>query len=137
MASPNHPNPYEDVLGMSVSWDGSCAPLAAVSYASLSTGYHPLFLTQSGCVIGFDPECPASPPEPCKTRITYGPSWLPAANHPANYDDVPGKVTWLNNRACVTSGTESYADLSNGWRPYFQGSGACQMSFRYENCGGV
>lgn len=133
----NHPNPYDDILGMTVTWDGVCTPQAPSSYATLSNGWQPYFQTQGGCVMALDPECPATPPAPCMTRITYGSSWLPAPNHPDHFDDIPGKVTWSNARACVNFGTESYADLSNGWRPYFQGTNACAMSFRYENCGGV
>lgn len=135
--APNHPDPFDDVFGVTVGWDGACTPLGTSSYATLSNGWQPYFETGSGCVIALDPECPSMPPAPCTTRITYGPSWSHAPNHPADYDDVPGKITWTNNRACVSVGAQSYATLSNGWTPYFQGADACAMSFRYENCGGV
>ena len=31
---------------------------------------------------------------PCATRITYGSTWIKAANHPESYDDLKGLVTW-------------------------------------------
>jgi hypothetical protein len=135
--APNHPDSYDDVVGATVGWDGVCTPQGTNSSATLSNGWAPYFETESGCVIGFDPLCPPAVPAPCTTRITYGPTWLPAANHPTNYDDVPGKVTWLDDRACVSFLGKSFAMLSNGWQPNFQGDNACQMSFRYQNCGGV
>ncbi len=41
----------------------------------------------------------------CATRITYGDAWMHPANHPAQFDDVAGRVYW--DRACANSGTES------------------------------
>jgi beta-xylosidase len=65
----------------------------------------------------------------CTTRITYGSTWLHPANHPAQYDVVSSDVTW--DGTCVDSGGNSYAVLSNGWKPYFAGSGACDLALDY------
>ncbi len=135
--APNHPAQSDDVAGASVTWDGVCTADVQGSFASLSNGWKPEFEGASGCVVALDPECPVSPPAPCTTRITYGAAWLPPANHPNNYDDVAGKVTWSYGRLCVGLGSQSFAELSNGWQPYFQGVDTCAMSFRYENCGGT
>src|SRR5262252_6298093 len=59
---------------------------------------------------------------PCTTRVTYGSAWIHGANHPASFDDAPGKLTW--DGTCTDEGPNSYALLSNGWKPYFQGNGA-------------
>ena len=121
---------------MTVTWDGSCPSMMSDSYATLSNGWTPYFTGAGGCVIGFDSDCPSSPPAPCKTRITYGPSWQHPANHPQQYDDLDGHIVWTS-RFCANVGLNSSATLSNGWQPTFQGTDACDMSFRYENCGGV
>ena len=63
---------------------------------------------------------------PCSTRITYGSAWIHGANHPAPSDDAGGVVTW--DGACVDDGANSYALLSNGWKPYFSGNGACVIA---------
>jgi GH43 family beta-xylosidase len=71
---------------------------------------------------------------PCATRVTYGSAWIRPANHPASFDDAPGKVTW--DGTCTDEGPNSYALLSNGWKPYFQGNGACIMALDYvASCG--
>ncbi|HEX8794600.1 MAG TPA: glycoside hydrolase family 43 protein [Polyangiaceae bacterium] len=71
---------------------------------------------------------------PCTTRVTYGSAWIHGANHPASYDDASGKVTW--DGTCTDDGANSYATLSNGWKPYFQGNGACIMALDYTaSCG--
>src|SRR5579883_504510 len=42
---------------------------------------------------------------PCATRITYGGSWIHPANHPAQYDDAAGAVTW--DGTCTADGPSS------------------------------
>ncbi len=128
----NHSNAFDDVSG-SVSWDGACADDAQNSSATLSNGWNPYFNGNSACLMALDTTCAGAPA--CSTRITYGSAWIPAANHPASYDDVPGRVFW--DRTCTSSGGSSQATLSNGWAPHFNGSDACALSFRYTNCGGL
>ncbi|HTQ46227.1 MAG TPA: hypothetical protein VMI75_25905, partial [Polyangiaceae bacterium] len=71
---------------------------------------------------------------PCTTRVTYGSAWIHPSNHPASFDDATGKVTW--DGTCIDDGANSYALLSNGWKPYFQGNGACIMALDYaDSCG--
>ena len=73
---------------------------------------------------------------PCTTRISYGAAWIAPPNHPANYDDAPGPVTW--DGTCTTSAGNSLATLSNGYRPYFTGPDACIVALdRRGTCGGV
>ncbi len=62
-------------------------------------------------------------PPPCTTRITYGSAWIHPSGHPASFDDVAGPVTW--DGTCTDDGASSFALLSNGFKPYFQGNGAC------------
>jgi beta-xylosidase len=128
----NHPDAFDDVAGP-VTWDGVCTNDGANSYAVLSNGWKPYFEGHSACVLALDTTCPGV--SACTTRVSYGPAWLPAPNHPAHYDDVPGRVYW--DRACVNDGNQSYATISNGWAPHFNGTNACALSFRYENCGGL
>jgi GH43 family beta-xylosidase len=128
----NHPNQYDDVSG-SVTWDGACTTDGSNSYAVLSNGWTPYFTGRSACVIALDTDCAGA--AACATRITYGAAWSHPANHPAQYDDVAGRVFW--DRACSNQGTQSFATLSNGWTPYFNGTSACAMSFRYAGCGGL
>ena len=64
---------------------------------------------------------------PCTTRVTYGDAWIHGADHPNPFDDVSGSVTW--DGTCVNEGPNSYAVLSNGWKPYFTGNNACVMAF--------
>lgn len=71
---------------------------------------------------------------PCTTRVTYGSAWIHGTNHPASFDDAAGKLTW--DGTCTDDGANSYAVLSNGWKPYFQGNGACIMALDYAaSCG--
>ena len=65
----------------------------------------------------------------CTTTITYGSAWLHGANHPSQVDVVAGDVTW--DGTCIDSGANSYAVLSNGWTPNFQGNGACIIAIDY------
>jgi arabinan endo-1,5-alpha-L-arabinosidase len=63
---------------------------------------------------------------PCTTRVTYGSAWIRPANHPTAFDDVPGLVTW--DGTCTDDAANSYATLSNGWKPYFSGNSACILA---------
>jgi GH43 family beta-xylosidase len=63
---------------------------------------------------------------PCTTRIGYGDTWIRPGSHPNDYDDVAGIVTW--DGACTDDGANSYALLSNGFKPYFTGHGACVIA---------
>lgn len=124
-----HAAQYDDASG-EVTWDGSCAvDSSGNASATLSNGWKPFFSGKS-CILALDyaGDCPQKP-STCGTRISYGPSWLPAPNHPASYDDVNGAVTW--NGVC--SGNQ--AQLSNGWTPTF--SSGCDLAFRYTQCGGL
>lgn len=62
----------------------------------------------------------------CTTRIGYGAAWIAPANHPAMVDDVAGAVTW--DGTCTDDGANSYAALSNGFKPYFTGHSACVLA---------
>src|SRR4051812_24591837 len=53
----------------------------------------------------------------CATRISYGRSWIHPAQHPDATDLADGRVSW--DGACTDDGANSYALLSNGWKPYF------------------
>lgn len=130
-----HPAQTDDVTD-TVTWDGVCTDDGTSSYAVLSNGWKPYFQGNGACELAFDyaGTC-AEAKGACTTRIAYGSAWLPPANHPATYDDVPGRV--FSDGVCTDSGSDSYAGLSNGWNPYFQGSGACRVSFRYTQCGGL
>ena len=75
-------------------------------------------------------------PTPCRTRITYGNAWIHDAAHTAMYDDADGAITW--DGVCGSDGTNSFATLSNGWRPYFSGRNACVLALDYSgSCSGV
>ncbi|HMR74439.1 MAG TPA: glycoside hydrolase family 43 protein [Polyangiaceae bacterium] len=131
----NHPNAYDDVADK-VTWDGSCvADSAGNAIAKLSNGWAPVFKGRN-CIIALDyaGACPGVPAA-CETRITYGPAWQQAPNHPNTFDNVQGVVTW--NGHCAGSGGSSIATLSNGWAPHFTGSGACDLAFRHSQCGGL
>ena len=127
-----HPDLFDDVTGP-LTWDGTCTDDGGNSFAVLSNGWKPYFTGPAACLLALDTTCPGAPA--CTTRITYGAAWLPPANHPATYDDVPGRVWW--DRTCTTQGSDSAAVLSNGWAPHFTGAGACALSFDYQGCGGL
>lgn len=133
----NHPNDSDDVSG-AVTWDGVCTPDGSGnSYATLSNGWTPYFTGNSGCIIAIDSSasCTPAPPASCQTRISYGSTWSRAPNHPADYDDVNATVTW--DGVCRASGSDSVAQLSNGWTPTFTGSASCRVALRYLQCGGL
>ncbi|HQP38760.1 MAG TPA: glycoside hydrolase family 43 protein [Polyangiaceae bacterium] len=134
MHGPNHPDDYDIASGV-VTWDGVCAFDGANSYATLSNGWKPYFSGRGRCVIALDYEACPTAPKDCGTRVSYGDAWLPGPNHPDHFDDAGGAIAW--NGACRNSGGNSYATLSNGWQPYFSGNGACDLSFRYTQCGGL
>jgi GH43 family beta-xylosidase len=71
----------------------------------------------------------------CSTRITYGNFWIAPASHPNDYDVVSGAVTW--DGVCTDDGANSYATLSNGWKPYFTGHGGCVMALDQTGCAGA
>ncbi|WP_375770868.1 glycoside hydrolase family 43 protein [Archangium gephyra] len=121
-----------DIAAGPVTWDGTCYNDGINSYVVLSNGWKPYFRGLDSCVLAFDSTCATT--SSCSTRITYGASWI-HPSHPAMYDDAGGRVFW--DGACVNEGTNSYATLSNTWTPYFTGSNACAMSFRYTECGGL
>ncbi|MCB9596611.1 MAG: family 43 glycosylhydrolase [Sandaracinaceae bacterium] len=128
---------HDDVADR-VTWDGVCHPDASGnSYAELSNGWRPYFRGPTACVIALDVtgDCAPAAPDACTTRITYGSSWLRAPGHAADYDQVRGVVTW--DGECAAAGGDSATTLSNGWVPHFGGRGSCQVSLRYEQCGGL
>lgn len=130
---PNHPDNVDVADGV-VTWDGTCAiDGAGNSNATLSNGWQPYFLGRS-CALSLDYDVGCDPaPAACTTRVSYGPAWQPAPNHPSSFDDVAGVVSW--DGVCH-SGTSSWAQLSNGWSPGFNGAN-CELSFRYVQCGGL
>ncbi len=128
---PSHPDDFDDAPD-TVTWDGVCTNDGANSYASLSNGWKPYFTGHGGCVLALDSSCAGTS---CTTRITYGPTWAAPPNHPTSYDDVVGRVMW--NRGCIDQTGGSYANLTNGWQPHFNGADACDLSFKYDGCGGL
>lgn len=130
----NHPSSV-DVVGGEVTWDGSCVDTGGNGVATLSNGWQPYFTGNGRCVMNLDyANCPAHPAG-CATRATYGPAWLPPANHPDQFDDVGGRLLW--DGTCANAGSNSRATLSNGWTPTFSGNDACELSLRYTQCGGL
>ncbi|MFP2958414.1 glycoside hydrolase family 43 protein [Myxococcus sp. 1LA] len=122
-----------DTASNLVTWDGTCINEGSNSYAVLSNGWRPYFTGNNACVMALDTDCTGA--TACSTRVTYAASWMHPSGHTAQYDDVSGRVFW--DRACTNEGSNSFASLSNGWKPYFSGTGACGMSFRYTGCGGL
>jgi GH43 family beta-xylosidase len=57
----------------------------------------------------------------CTTRITYGSAWIHGGTN--DFDLVQGDVRW--DGQCIDDGKNSYAVLSNGWKPYFEGHASC------------
>lgn len=132
----SHTTDFDEVNGV-VTWDGSCGLDAnGNSFATLSNGWKPYFTGRGGCVIALDQrgDCPVAAGA-CRTRVGYGATWLPAPNHPDAFDDVSGRVTW--DGVCRASGSNAAAQLSNGWTPTFSGANHCDLSLRYQQCGGL
>ena len=70
----------------------------------------------------------ASTDGPCETRIRYGSAWIhDASAHPDLEDRAPGLVTW-DGLCTPDAWGNSYATLSNGWTPYFEGPSACLLA---------
>ncbi len=63
---------------------------------------------------------------PCTTTVSYGAAWIAPPNHPDGFDVAPGDVRW--DGTCTDDGASSFALLSNGWKPYFQGHSACAIA---------
>src|SRR4051812_9964984 len=63
---------------------------------------------------------------PCTTRVEYGAAWIHGGNHPTDFDVADGLVTW--DGTCTDDGANSYAVLSNAWKPYFSGHSACVVA---------
>jgi GH43 family beta-xylosidase len=125
----SHPA-QDDVANGLVTWDGTCTDDGASSYALLSNGWKPYFSGNGGCMMALDSsQCGA--PSGCSTRVTYGSAWLHPGGHPAQFDDVAGRVTW--DGVCANG----VATLSNGWTPTFNGASACELSFEYTGCVGL
>jgi hypothetical protein len=68
----------------------------------------------------------------CATRVIYGPAWFHPEGHPHDYDDTTGHVTW--DGLCQNDGVNSFAVLSNGWKPFFMGLSSCSIMFQYTYC---
>ncbi len=129
--APNHAT-FTDTVASEVTWDGSCQSSVSSSSATLSNGWQPSFGSAAACVLSLDDSCSKAA---CSTRVTYGASWIAAANHAATHDTVSGHLFW--DRECVNDGANSSATLSNGWAPSFTGQNACDLSFEYTGCGGL
>jgi GH43 family beta-xylosidase len=70
-------------------------------------------------------DAPATDARACTTRITYGTAWIRPQGHP-DFDVVSGDVTW--DGTCGFDGTNSFATLSNGFKPYFAGRTSCRIA---------
>jgi GH43 family beta-xylosidase len=125
----------DDVVPGAVTWDGSCVDDGTNSYAMLSDGTKRSFTGHGACKLALDYDDACGMTTTCTTRVTYGTGWMHPANHAAQYDDPHGRVFW--DGGCANNGANSFGTLSNGWAPYFSGSNACEMSFRWTNCGGL
>jgi hypothetical protein len=127
---------WSDVVAGDVTWDGKCTDDGANSYALLSNGWKPYFTGNGACILALDYEGACTGIlAACTTRISYGPAWEAPPSHPASYDDVTGRV--FLDGTCYASGSDSYANLSNGWTPTFSGTSSCSLSFEYTQCGGL
>ncbi|MBQ9818523.1 MAG: family 43 glycosylhydrolase [Proteobacteria bacterium] len=122
-----------DIVEGKVTWDGSCTETTdGNSFAALSNGWKPHFKNYD-CLMALDyTKACKDVPSACETRVSYSEKWYKA--HDDYYDDVKGVVTW-DGICSDVSGGDTYAQLSNGWKPGFKG--ACEMSFRYLQCGGL
>ncbi|HEY5944244.1 MAG TPA: glycoside hydrolase family 43 protein [Kofleriaceae bacterium] len=124
-----------DLVDGAVTWDGTCIDDGESSYAVLSNGWKPYFVGNQACTIALDYSAGCGAPTTCETRVTYASSWLHPQNHTAQYDDVAGRVFW--DGACRAAGSDSVAELSNGWQPHFSGASSCGISQRWTSCGGL
>jgi arabinan endo-1,5-alpha-L-arabinosidase len=129
-----HPDPSDVGDGL-VTWDGACTDDGANSYAILSNGWKPYFGGHGACVLALDSTGCAGAPSSCGSRVSYGAAWQHPSNHAAQFDDVGGRL--VSDENCRNAGATSSETLSNGWTPTFSGAGACELSFRYTQCGGL
>ncbi len=107
-------------------------PIGDVSLSDVALGDTGEALDSSA----LDAPMDASVPPPCMTRVTYGSRWIRGGDRSTDYDDVAGEVTW--DGACTNEGANSYATLSNGWQPYFEGNDACIIAIDMsESCAGA
>ncbi len=72
------------------------------------------------------------PEVPCSTRITYGNTWIRGADRETDFDVVDADVTW--DGQCMDEGGNSFALLSNGFKPYFRGHAGCIIALDHSNC---
>jgi len=73
---------------------------------------------------------------PCTTRIEYGSRWIQPSGHTETFDIVEGDVTW--DGSCTVDGNNSYATLSNSFKPYFTGKATCAIALDHTgNCANV
>jgi GH43 family beta-xylosidase len=75
---------------------------------------------------------PDLPQPACTTRITYGSAWIHPENRESRFDLVNADVRW--DGQCIDEGNNSYAVLSNGFKPYFVGRASCVIAFDHEHC---
>lgn len=68
----------------------------------------------------------------CSTRISYGSNWIHPADRTDLFDIVDTDVRW--DGQCIDDGNNSYAVLSNGWKPYFTGHAGCIIALDHTNC---
>jgi arabinan endo-1,5-alpha-L-arabinosidase len=71
----------------------------------------------------------------CTTRVSYGRAWIRPAGHAASFDEAQGDVAW--DGTCTDEGDNSFALLSNGWKPYFSGHAACTLALDHAGCAAV
>jgi arabinan endo-1,5-alpha-L-arabinosidase len=76
----------------------------------------------------------AAPPR-CRTTITYGSAWIRPEGRTSDADVVDGDVRW--DGVCTNEGSNSYAVLSNGWKPYFRGHSGCVIGIDHDACADV
>jgi arabinan endo-1,5-alpha-L-arabinosidase len=131
----DHPQRFDEVDGY-VTWDGACVDDGSNSYATLSNGWKPYFEGHASCIMALDHTgCPDAA-DACRTRVAYGPAWNAPQNHPNFFDDVAGRITW-DGSCHPAANDESYAVLSNGWKPHFGDPNACRFGFGYSQCSGL
>lgn len=126
---------YDDVSGL-VTWDGNFEiDPAGNTKVTLSNGFTPFFTGTTQAAVALDVRGSCAPSAGCATRVSYGPAWAPAADHPNFFDDAEGVLT--TDGVCRSHGDSSSLLLSNGWEPHFHGGNACTLALRYTQCGGL
>lgn len=77
-----------------------------------------------------EPSTPAD--SDCRTRITYGSAWIrPTDRSGDNSDVVSGHITW-DGSCQIDANGNAFAELSNGFRPYFTGRNGCVIALDAE-----